>query len=254
MKPEDKAKVQQAIKAFWVATTPLAKDRQEVLAAITALRQLLEQPTPVQEPCGWQFYQDGKWHNGMDTNDHRANTEAAGFPVRDVYPEPQPVQSAERGEPVSLLKLYDTIIHWDEGGGKRSRRELALRIAGLYTTPPTQPAPVQDDPDEQVIRERDEAEAIADALAEKIAAITGCEIGEHASANSPWHNALDAADEFLARRPPAPAQPAVPLTDEVVQKIISNLEPLLNAKNQSWADAEKMLHGITATPEKGGAA
>ena len=48
------------------------------------------QPAPVQEPCGWQFYQDDKWHNGMDRNDHRANTEAAGVPVRNVYPEPQP--------------------------------------------------------------------------------------------------------------------------------------------------------------------
>jgi hypothetical protein len=48
------------------------------------------QPAPVQELCGWQFFQDGKWHNGMDNNDHKANTEAAGFPVRDVYPEAQP--------------------------------------------------------------------------------------------------------------------------------------------------------------------
>jgi hypothetical protein len=44
----------------------------------------------VQEPCGWQFYQDGKWHNGMETNNHRANTEAAGFRVRDVFPAAQP--------------------------------------------------------------------------------------------------------------------------------------------------------------------
>jgi hypothetical protein len=42
-----------------------------------------------QEPCGWQFYQDGKWHNGMETNNHRANTESAGIPVRDVYSAPQ---------------------------------------------------------------------------------------------------------------------------------------------------------------------
>jgi hypothetical protein len=41
------------------------------------------------------------------------------------------------------------------------------------------------------------------------------------------------------------AQPApVPLTDDVLQKIISNLEPLLDAKNQSWSQAEKMLIGI----------
>jgi hypothetical protein len=49
-------------------------------------------PAPVQEPCGWQFYQDGKWHNGMETNNHRANTEAAGVPVRDVYPTPPAAQ------------------------------------------------------------------------------------------------------------------------------------------------------------------
>ena len=44
---------------------------------------------PEQEPCGWQFYHNGKWQNGMETNNHRANTEAAGIPVRDVYPSPQ---------------------------------------------------------------------------------------------------------------------------------------------------------------------
>jgi hypothetical protein len=52
-------------------------------------------PAPlVQEPCGWQFYQDGKWHNGMDTNNHRANTKAAGFRVRDVYASPPAAQPA----------------------------------------------------------------------------------------------------------------------------------------------------------------
>jgi hypothetical protein len=48
----------------------------------------------------------------------------------------------------------------------------------------------------------------------------------------------------LRAEKPAPVQ----LTDDVVQKIISKLEPLLDAKNQSWAEAERMLHGIT---EKG---
>jgi hypothetical protein len=47
-----------------------------------------------QEPCGWQFYQDGKWHNGMETSNHRANTEAAGIPVRNVYTTP-PAQPAD---------------------------------------------------------------------------------------------------------------------------------------------------------------
>ena len=39
-------------------------------------------------------------------------------------------------EPVALETVYETIIQWDEGGGKRSRRELARRIAALYTCPP----------------------------------------------------------------------------------------------------------------------
>lgn len=30
--------------------------------------------------------------------------------------------------------IYETIIQWDEGGGKRSRRELARRIVALYAT------------------------------------------------------------------------------------------------------------------------
>ena len=33
----------------------------------------------------WQFYQDGEWNTGMNTLNHRANTEAAGFIVRDLW-------------------------------------------------------------------------------------------------------------------------------------------------------------------------
>ena len=39
-------------------------------------------------------------------------------------------------EPVAWESVYETIIHWDECGGKRSRRELARRIVSLYTAPP----------------------------------------------------------------------------------------------------------------------
>lgn len=39
-------------------------------------------------------------------------------------------------ETVALESVYEIIIHWDEGGGKRSRRELARRIMELYTAPP----------------------------------------------------------------------------------------------------------------------
>ncbi len=47
-------------------------------------------------------------------------------------------------ESVALEIVYETIIKWDEGGGKRSRRELARSIIALYTTPP-QRKPLTDD-------------------------------------------------------------------------------------------------------------
>ncbi len=47
------------------------------------------------------------------------------------------IEQAEK--PVAWEAVYETIIHWDEGGGKRSRRELARRIVALYTTPPAAP-------------------------------------------------------------------------------------------------------------------
>jgi hypothetical protein len=37
-------------------------------------------------------------------------------------------------ELVALETVYKTIIHWEECGGKRSRRELARRIVDLYTS------------------------------------------------------------------------------------------------------------------------
>jgi hypothetical protein len=59
---------------------------------------------PKAEPCGWQFFQDGKWHNGMDTVNHRANTEAAGIAVRNVYPEPQPRKRLTREQAMRIVE------------------------------------------------------------------------------------------------------------------------------------------------------
>lgn len=49
---------------------------------IAAIKKALAQ---TQEPVAWQFFEGGKWHNGMEVNDHRKHTEAAGVPVRDLY-------------------------------------------------------------------------------------------------------------------------------------------------------------------------
>jgi len=66
--------------------------------------------------------------------------------------------------------IYETIIQWDEGGGKRSRRELARRIVALYTATQPEQEPVAwaneiiDDlhalHDSEMIREIDSGDAL----------------------------------------------------------------------------------------------
>ena len=88
---------------------------------------LAAQPAPVQEPVAEVT---------------EADTE--NYKIRIIKPQPAgtklyttpPAQPAPLQEPVALEAVYETIIQWDEGGGKRSRRELARRIVDLYTTPP----------------------------------------------------------------------------------------------------------------------
>ncbi|WP_382513075.1 hypothetical protein, partial [Streptomyces sp. NPDC057020] len=48
----------------------------------------------------------------------------------------------------------------------------------------------------ETIDQRDRYHEIADDLAGHIAAITGVDIGEHSSANCPWQNAIEAAEEY----------------------------------------------------------
>lgn len=48
----------------------------------------------------------------------------------------------------------------------------------------------------EAIDQRDRYHEMADDLAGHIAAITGVDIGEHSSANCPWQNAIEAAEEY----------------------------------------------------------
>lgn len=74
-------------------------------------------------------------------------------------------------------------------------------LAPLYTAPPAQqPAQVYLDGLDRALGEaidqRDRYQEVADDLAGHIAAITGVDIGEHSSANCPWQNAIEAAEEY----------------------------------------------------------
>jgi hypothetical protein len=43
----------------------------------------------IEKPVAWQYFQDGKWHTGMDTNNHKQNTIEYGFDTRDLFTESQ---------------------------------------------------------------------------------------------------------------------------------------------------------------------
>lgn len=88
----------------------------------------------------------------------------------------------------------------------------------LSTLAASQPAPVEAKarPDDdalwdQTLKERDDYHEWADQLAARIATITGVDIGEHSSANCPWRNAVDAADEFTA-----PVEPKAGFTSQEI--------------------------------------
>lgn len=74
------------------------------------------------------------------------------------------------------------------------------RLVGVYAAPPAQADQEYleslDRALEGVIDERDRYHEMADDLAGHIAAITGVDIGEHSSANCPWQNAIEAAEEY----------------------------------------------------------
>ncbi|RRU74120.1 hypothetical protein [Stenotrophomonas maltophilia] len=74
-------------------------------------------------------------------------------------------------------------------------------FAPLYTAPPAQqPAQVYldglDSALGEAIDQRDRYHEVADDLAGHLARITGADIGEHSSANCPWQNAIEAAEEY----------------------------------------------------------
>ena len=91
-------------------------DRELMQQALEALKEYTNVVTSVNDPNNWVKVEDG------------------GKPARDAITalRDRLAQPAQQQEPVALETIYETIIQWDEGGGKRSRRELARRIVELY--------------------------------------------------------------------------------------------------------------------------
>ena len=99
---------------------------------IEAMKQALE----ALESCGEGHITDGgnQWYDAKLVDTAIASLRQA---IREhaMYEVQRLGQEIEQ-EAVALETVYETIIQWDEGGGKRSRRDLARRIIDLYTHPP----------------------------------------------------------------------------------------------------------------------
>lgn len=83
------------------------------------------QAASIEQNCrGWKRVNDGSYEEALSEKGYYILVNDAAALDR----------MAEQ-EPVAYECVYQTIIQWDEGGGKRSRRELARRIIALYAAP-----------------------------------------------------------------------------------------------------------------------
>lgn len=106
-------------------------------------------------------------------------------------------------EAIEALEMAKTGLEWYrdrcpdavDGSDGEADEQIDAALAALRSMPQGEPVACELD---QALKERDDAQDMADQLADQIAAITGTEIGEHTSANDPWRNAMLAADEWIA--------------------------------------------------------
>jgi hypothetical protein len=119
MKPEDKAKVRQALEALENRCGMDAEEREELMPA---LRQLLEQPEPVQEPQTFlHWYDNAHWGN-EDFKDgcHRSWNAAIKYATPPAQPADHSEQDLDMVENGDLL----TIVYLD---GVHTGKQIAKR-------------------------------------------------------------------------------------------------------------------------------
>lgn len=129
-------------------------DREIMQQALEALEQYTNVVTSVNDPNSWVSVSDGgKPARDSITalrdrlaqpNEFNPDWDAMAVMVEEQQRMAKRIAELEaqpEQEPV-LETVYETIIQWDEGGGKRSRRELARRIVALYTATQPEQEPV----------------------------------------------------------------------------------------------------------------
>ena len=92
------------------------------------------------EPVAWAIYDKRGGSKSIHWAEQHTDGNAEMYNAVPLY-KAAPAPQAHQGEPPTHERVYETIIQWDEGGGKRSRRELTRRIEALYAG--VAPAPVE---------------------------------------------------------------------------------------------------------------
>lgn len=100
----------------------------------------------------------------------------------------------------------------------------------------------------ETIDQRDRCEEVADELADHIARITGVDIGEHSSANCPWQNAIDAAEEYK----PAQAVDLGQFRPFVEAQRNEYISHGLTSENASVAECDELLALIDSKADGNG--
>lgn len=95
---------------------------------------------------------------------------------------------------------------------------IAYRIIEAFGADAEPARPSDDHLWDKTLTERDSYSDTADKLAGLIAEITGHQIGEHSSANCPWRNAIEAAEQFISGCK-GEAEPARPTHEEIARRL-----------------------------------
>ena len=129
MTPKQEAALRQALEALEVATTPLAKDRQEVLRAQAAIREALAEQPAQQEPVAWM---DGY------RNIYSLEEKAAGCPEATIALVPMANQEKTSGSPINELQcvcgavwLGEEMVHLPDKRPPASKPWVSLTLSDL---------------------------------------------------------------------------------------------------------------------------
>lgn len=155
--------------------------------------------------------------------------------------------------------MYEGPIHNAQIEEVRKQSGAWVPLVPVTTPPAAQPAAQDEDWNDDLTKalfERDQYHEMADDLAASIAEMTGVDIGEHSSANFPWRNALDAAENWIAStKPDEPAIPARSKWPEPPRRRLS--DPSFDvAYEKGWEECICTIKLLLAAEQeqKGGAA